>query len=119
MGGIKPTASFVLSLVGGIIIFIIGLLRIFRAEVGMIELHRAFEVFAGLAAFGTACGIIVVIGALMVYVKPEQHTIWGIIIIIFSVFSFIGAAAGLLVGFILGLIGGIMALMYTPKTDPS
>jgi Family of unknown function (DUF6114) len=47
--------------------------------------------------------------------KPEEHSTWGTLILIFSVLSiFGGAMGGFGVGLILGLIGGVLALTWKP-----
>ena len=46
-------------------------------------------------------------GAVMLYAKPEQHHVWGAMVLIFSIASRFGTFGGFVVGFILGLVGGI------------
>jgi hypothetical protein len=70
------------------------------------------EIF-GLA--GILFGILVVVGAVMLYNKPIEHSKWGLLIVIFSVLSIFGSAmAGFGVGLILGVLGGIFALTWKP-----
>jgi hypothetical protein len=56
-------------------------------------------------------GIIVVIGAIMLNARPTQHVTWGIIVLVFSVASFMGMG-GYFIGAVLGLAGGAIALIY-------
>ncbi len=64
---------------------------------------------------GLIFGAIVLISAFMVNSKPEQHSTWGMLIIIFSVLSIFGSAmGGFGIGLILGLIGGILAMTWKP-----
>jgi bacteriorhodopsin len=64
---------------------------------------------AGISVIALVCGVIVLMGALMLRVQPRNHTIWAAIIIVFSVISFVGMG-GYFIGAILGLIGGIFEL---------
>lgn len=107
----KPTAAFVLSLIGGIFILLAGVV--------LGTLGAAFTFFLGgiggvIGIFGLIWGIIVIIGSVMLYSQPEQHTVWGIIILVFSILSWFGALGGFLIGFILGLVGGILAIVFKP-----
>jgi len=56
----------------------------------------------------------VIISAVMLIQRPQEHSTWGILIVIFSVLSIFGAMGGLDVGLILGLIGGVLALTWHP-----
>jgi len=54
-------------------------------------------------------GILVLIGAIMLNFQPQQSTLWGIIIVIFSIVGFTGMGLSFL-GSILGIIGAALAL---------
>jgi hypothetical protein len=73
-------------------------------------------VFVGL--FSIVFGVIVIASALMLYTHSSQHMTWGILIVIFSVLSlFGGMMSGLGVGFILGIIGGVLAITWKPPAS--
>lgn len=108
----KPTAAFVLSLIGGLIIFFIG---IFLSFVGAIATIFLGGIGGIIGVFGLLWGVLVIIGAIMMYSRPEEHVIWGIVVLIFSTLSWIGAAGGLIIGFLLGFIGGILAIVWKPS----
>jgi Family of unknown function (DUF6114)/zinc-ribbon domain len=121
----KPTTAFVLSLIGGIIIFLSGLAFIaignafssFMVGTGTSGLTTS-QVTAAVEEFGAVgavFGIIVIFSGVMLYIKPERHVIWGVLVIVFSVISFYGALGGFVIGFILGLIGGILGIVWHPK----
>ena len=59
--------------------------------------------------FGVLAGIVVLIGAVMLYVKPQQRRSWGIVILVISAIDFFVGMGGLLAG-ALGVIGGALAL---------
>lgn len=58
---------------------------------------------------GVLAGVIVLVGAVALYMKPEQRRSWGIVILVASgVFLFTGI--GNLIAGTLGIIGGILAV---------
>ncbi len=107
----KPTAAFVLSLIGGIFLLLGGVL----ATVGF-----SF-VFGGLGAIfgivGVIFGLIVILGAVMLYQKPQSHTMWGVVILILSIVAF-PSLWGFGIGSLLAFIGAILALVYKPSMGP-
>lgn len=62
---------------------------------------------------GVAAGIVVLIGAVMLYVKPQERRGWGLAILIISAVDFFVGMGGLLAG-ILGVIGGALAMAGKP-----
>lgn len=106
----KPTAAFVLSLIGGIIALLSGffVMIVGTALIGGIAL----------GLLGVIWGILIIIGAAMLYSRPRQHKTWGIIVLVFSILSwFILALMGIIgvIGFILGLVGGILGIIWKPS----
>jgi hypothetical protein len=112
----KPTKAFTLSLIAGILIctnavllavvakWFIGIMPILPGSSGndptfLIELGTVGLIF----------GILVLLGALMLTIKPLSKKAWGIMIIVFSIPSII-MGGGFIVGFILGIIGGASTL---------
>jgi len=110
----KPTAAFALSLVGGIFILLGGIVY---AAVGSII---AFLPFAGaalvaLGIFGLICGLLTILGAVWINSGETDKVRNGsILVLIFSILSWFGAAGGFFLGFILGLIGAILGLTWKP-----
>jgi hypothetical protein len=108
----KPTVAFILSLIGGIFVLIGGLILWF---VGAVLTFFLFGVGGIFGIFGTICGLLMIIGAVMMYSNPRSHISWSIVVLIFAILSWIGALGGLLIGFILGLIGGILGIIWRPS----
>ncbi len=54
-------------------------------------------------------GIMVLVGAIMMNARPQETRIWGIIVLVFSIMGFTAMGFSIL-GAILGIIGGIIAL---------
>jgi hypothetical protein len=75
----------------------------------------SYGFFAVISALSLICGIIVVITAVMLMARPQEHLIWSSLIIAFSAVSFVGMG-GFYIGAILGIIGGAIALSYKPRT---
>jgi hypothetical protein len=66
------------------------------------------DIFVTLAAIGAILAIIVIIGAILIYI-PGKETIGGILVIIVSLISIV-IGGGFIIGLILGIIGGILGL---------
>ncbi len=122
--------AFIMSLVGGIVILvasIVNLVWFLSGEQnfggfgnymrGFMDGNHNFMgsyansngFLAGISVVALVCGVIVLIGALMLRVQPRDHTIWAIVIVVFSIVSFVGMG-GYFIGAILGLIGGVFEL---------
>jgi hypothetical protein len=108
-----PGAAYILSLVGGLFVLLAGVL------VGLIGAALTFMV-GGLGAiaglFGVVWGVIIIVAAFSLRANPSQHVTWGVIIIVFSLLSWVGSFGGFFIGFLLSLIGGIMAIVWSPQT---
>jgi len=59
------------------------------------------------------CGIIVLTAGILLYALPKYHVIWGVLGVIFALFSIL-SLGGLFVGMILGIIGGAMGITWKP-----
>lgn len=65
--------------------------------------------------FGPIAGIIVPIGSVFLYSKPEQSRTWGLIILVVSALNFLVGMGGLVAG-TLGVIGGTLAISWQPDS---
>ena len=63
---------------------------------------------------GLAAGVVVLIGAVMLYSRPASARAWGVAILVVSALGLLAGAGGLLAG-ILGIIGGILAIAWRPE----
>lgn len=114
----KKTSSsaFALSLAGGILIILGSVVTLlFFAHFWSSMQDRMGGMMGGgmmggwFLSIPIVAGTIVIIGAIILNFRPEQNTLWGIIIIIFSIVGFTGMGISFL-GSILGIIGGALAL---------
>ena len=123
----RPYAAFVLSLVGGVLILLGGLVGFMWSGwfywggwgMGMMGpgmmwgwMPWFWTVFP---AVGLISGAAILIAAYMLYNNPAQAQIWGTIVLAFSITSLL-SMGGFLVGALLGLVGGILALTWRQST---
>ena len=122
----KPTAAFVLSLIAGILILVSGIVLIILGSflsrrVGKIMIaETSYITLAGIAypiaGLKIVLGILVVIGAVISFKSASQRISWGLIVLIFSIIAMIVSIfppgpIGL-IGAILGILGGALALSW-------
>jgi hypothetical protein len=119
LAGEKPTAGFVLGLIGGILMLLEGLLFVVVASMassigGLVGMPINFGgLFMALAAIGLIFALIVLLSSVMLYMRPASHVLWGVMLLLFSIFSFV-IGGGFYLGGILGLIGGILGIVFKP-----
>jgi hypothetical protein len=128
-----PKTGLVLALAGGILMILGGMLLM--AVSAFILPHLDFanvntpphlspgsipDLVSGIVGtmglFGLVSGVIVLASAVMLLAKPSQRRTWGVLILVFSVMSFLGLG-GFILGAILGIAGGILTLMWKPPTQ--
>jgi hypothetical protein len=127
----KPTVAFVLSLLSGILTLIggltvtyVGVWRFGFMERVMRGYRYAFAAGPGyfspfvsfMGMLGIIFGVIVIVSAVMLNRQPRQHQTWGVLILIFSILGIFGGMAGYIVGLILGIVGGALAIAWKPPT---
>jgi hypothetical protein len=126
--------SFILSLIGGLIVLLYSLFSLltfglygpywngiggwmgdmmggFHDFMGIYG--GSYEFFAVLTIIGLVCGILIVASAALLRARPQEHGLWGTLIIVFSAISFVGMG-GFFIGAVLGIIGGALAIVYRP-----
>ncbi len=122
----RPTAAFVLSLISGILVLLTGILMLVAA--GLISslggghmpgvpypLELIGSLITVIGVVGLIFGILILVGATMIYSgEPSKVRIGSILVLIFSILSLLTVGGGFLIGFILGLIGGILGLTWKP-----
>lgn len=132
MSSKKPTTAFTLSLIAGILILIngaiLGPLSLFLTnniqeyipmEIMTWEVKAgltiASTIFYALMIPGIFMGIIVIVSSLLLYRSKVHVGFWGIIILLVSILSFI-IGGGFVIGALLGIAGGIIALTWKPSS---
>lgn len=115
-----PSTAYLLSLIGGIFIILGGIVDLIGAAiVSSVALNLGVSaggveaLLIGLGLVGLVMGILVLYGAFQLKGRPATAHTWGILIVVFSLLSWIGGA-GFIIGLLLGLVGGIMAIVWKP-----
>jgi hypothetical protein len=129
--------AFILSTLGGLLIVVNGIFSsmwFMTGELPFIGMMGGFggmmsgfhEMMGGLgiplsfmssfSLIGLVSGIFVIIGALMLRAQPSEHRSWGLVILVFSITSFLGTG-GFILGAILGVIGGSLAITWMHLHD--
>ncbi len=114
----RPTAAYILSLIGGIIGLLVSIAFIVLgalafSAVNSIDYYGYYNTgfglgwtfLLGLGFWSLITSILIITFASKLKTNPIEHTKWGILIVIFSIIG---------VGGLFGLIGGILALVYKP-----
>ena len=103
----RPVAAGILTIVGAFFILAGG---VFFALVGTVL--ALFGFFSGLFLLGLLVGFLTLIAGLLMLAVPAGHTIWGVLAIVLALVSLPVALGGFLIGFILTLVGGILAVTW-------
>lgn len=118
----KPTAAFILSVIAGIFLTIGGLLQLGLALAASVLLSFIGLSGAGLVAVavvGVIIGIAVISLGALLYVRPREHVVLGVLVLVLSIVgvytSFFG---GFAIGLILGIVGGALGIAHKPKPIP-
>ena len=130
------TLAFVISLVGALIVLILSLVNLvwfasnapnwggfgdymhnmmggYHNSMGNYSTSTSF--FTAISIVSFVCGVIVLMSTLVLRIHPQEHFLWGLVIVVFSAISFVGMG-GYFVGAIFGIVGGVLALTYKPLT---
>lgn len=122
----RPTAAFVLTLLAGLWMLGTGGMSYGMMGPGIMSgsgswmwghgMMHGYMTPVGFGMYspwlGGVGGIVLLIGAVVLYTKPEQSRTWGIVILVVSALSALVGMGGLLAG-ALGIIGGVLAMSWT------
>jgi hypothetical protein len=110
----RPLWAFALSLFAGLLMLVEG---VFLSIVGSVASGSGAlavgAVLGGLGFLGALFGVFVVIFAILLFANPDSHVGYGIAILILSLISIVGGG-GFILGLALGVIGGILAIIFEP-----
>ncbi|ABG05375.1 conserved hypothetical protein [Rubrobacter xylanophilus DSM 9941] len=91
-----------------------GLLIIWMPLVIYIQEFGQFSLVFG----GVVIGGIVLGSAVLGWIYPQRVQVFGVIGLIFSILSLVGALGGLVIGMLLGIVGGSLCAAWSPKKEP-
>ncbi len=114
MSAEKPTTAYVLSLVGGVFVVIGGLAT---AAIGAAVTFMIGGIGGFIGILGIIWGVLIIVFASRLNSDPASHSASGALIIVFSLLSWFGGLGGLVIGFLLALVGGIVAITWNPPTQ--
>jgi hypothetical protein len=103
-----PTAGAILSLIGGIFVLLGG----FIVAVFGVFVSLFFPRLGAVFFLGLVIGLLIIALAILLFVLPRLRVAWGALIIVLAFVSWPFALGGLFLGFLLSLIGGILAITY-------
>jgi hypothetical protein len=129
----RPSVAVILSIIGGVLMLVGGsmafMMLSYNSGFGMMSgfggmmgdysdmmdgVNLPCATLGGLMLLSLVSGILVIVGAVMMDIHPSQSRTWGIIVLVFSIVSFVGMG-GFLIGAVLGVVGGAMALGWKAK----
>lgn len=126
--------AYVLSILAGLVIAVVGLLWVlFMGLNWSVEWMNWYDSFMhpteqhfhfmNFGSFGYVFGVVgiilgagIIVSSEMLRRNPSKHGTWGTIIIVLSAFSIFGGMGGMGLGLILGIVGGILAILWSPGT---
>jgi len=119
----KPLAAFILSLAAGALVLVGGVASLlwmyypgwmsWRGMMMPMMMWWAAWVWWIPSIIGIASGAVIIVGALSMYSNPQLSQLWGALILIFSLVSLLGLG-GFIVGALMGIVGGILAIGWRP-----
>ncbi len=117
-GETYPRTAYLLSLIGGILILFFSiiyaaLLAVIASFVGALGYGFASGLLIALAIVALLFGVIILYFALRLKSNPQNARTYGVLILVLALISFLGGG-GFYIGAILALIGGILAIVWTP-----
>lgn len=115
MSSDKPSAAYILSLIGGVFVVIGG---VAVAAIGALATFMLAGIGGVFGILGIVWGILIIVFASRLNSAPSSHATSGALIIVFSLLSWAGAIGGFFIGFLLALIGGILAITWSPGVQP-
>lgn len=113
--GVMIASNRYRPIIGGVLILIAGTLV---SWVGINIAPILFMPKSGLYWMGMIVGLTMCAVAFLAFALSDKHLTLGIAAIILSILSFLGAAGGLVIGGLLGILGGAMVLAWEKVVSP-
>ena len=121
-GPMFPSTAYYLSLVGGILIALDGLVAAAEAAVFSSTLNSIVPGLTGVVIIfgivGFIFGLLIIFLALRLKRDPTKAKSTGVIIVVLALLSIFGGGGFYFIGLLLALIGGVLAVVWTPRVQP-
>jgi len=118
----KLLGPLILSLAGGALITLAGVelsIANLRSSTALVFSSSA-DLAIPVGAVLQVAGVLVLVNAMLFYLKPELHQAWGALIVVstgFATFTFSGISVPILtVGWFLSFAGGLVGIVLKPET---
>lgn len=105
----RPIAAAVLTFLGGLFVILGGIAIAVIGTVLAVLGH-----YSGFFFLGLVDGLLLCAVAILMLVAPRGHSAWGVLAIVLAGVSLLVALGGFVVGFLLALIGGLVAIAWRP-----
>jgi Family of unknown function (DUF6114) len=116
----RSVAGGVLTIIGGLFILLVGAVIAYIFTGLVSAFHVGSAALTGILFLGPVVGLLVIIFGVLALAAPSLNILWGVLIIVFAVFSiFTTAIGGVFLGFILALIGGILIAVKRAPPQPA
>lgn len=122
----KPIAAFVLSLAAGVLLLVGGAVALawsyypgwgwWRGMMMPMMMWWMPWMLLISTIIGIASGAVIIIGSLAIFSDPKLSQAWGAVILVFSLVGLLGFG-GFIVGSLLGIVGGILALTWKTPAE--
>lgn len=110
----RPVGAGVLTIVGGFFIIVGGLLfALIGAFFALLGFH------SGIFLLGLLVGFLTLIMGVLMIAVPSGHTVWGVLAVVLSIASLPVALGGFIIGFLLALLGGVLAIRWKRPLERS
>jgi hypothetical protein len=115
----RPVTAFILSLIGSLFV-IMGILMGLVLYGQSVYYGYAGTLTVAFTGVSIVIALMMLIASLMLYVRPDLHVAWGVVVLVFAVGSFTSVFVGYggfglgILGMVLGIIGGALAISWQP-----
>jgi hypothetical protein len=119
----RPISGFILSLLGGLFIVLATIVGLVLTPAYSSPYYTLPSYYYPFLLTSGVCGLLVLLAAAELYLRPELHVPWGIVVLVLSVTAVVGALTGYfalfgVVGVVFGTLGGAMSIAWKMGGGP-
>ncbi|MGI0054460.1 MAG: hypothetical protein ACREB9_00560 [Thermoplasmata archaeon] len=109
-GETYPVTAVGLSILGGLVYLLVGAVVAIVGAVGFLAGFTSPFPVAGVVAGLVVVGVLTIVFAVLLRRQPELGLFWGALIVVLALVSLGFEFGGFVIGFLLTLVGGILAI---------